>query len=87
MAKINFCPFCDAPTHKLILLGEKLVYCKACEKFFNLSEEKLKCVKCGSENIRCSDFPSPDGALIFQCEKCKKMVETDLLLEHNEVEK
>ncbi len=84
--EINFCPFCDSPSHKLVLLTEKLFYCKQCDKFFNLTEEKLRCMKCNSENVKISDFPAPDGSLVFQCEKCKKMFGTENLLEHNDIE-
>lgn len=86
MAEVNFCPFCDSPSHKLIVLDNDLFYCKQCENFFVLSERKLECSKCGSKEIRSSDFPAPDGSLIFQCEKCKKMFDIKTFLKNNEKE-
>jgi ribosomal protein L37AE/L43A len=86
MAEVNFCPFCDSPAHKLVLLADNLFYCKQCENFFTLKEEKLECSKCNSTEIKCSDFPSPDGSLIFQCEKCKKMFDIRTFLKNNEKE-
>jgi len=83
--EINFCPFCDAPQHKLTLITETMMFCKECNKFFTLEELKLKCPKCDSKNIENSDFPSPDGEIVFQCKSCKKMYPASEFLKKNDI--
>jgi len=85
MPEINFCPFCDSPRHKLNSIKEDFYFCRECNTFFNLNESKLKCVKCPSTDIIDSEFPSPDGQLVFQCSKCKKMFSAKEILEYNGV--
>jgi predicted nucleic-acid-binding Zn-ribbon protein len=73
MMEINFCPFCDAPGHKVVRINDTLSFCKDCNKFFELDEKKFECFKCGSHNFEDSDFPTPSGEMVLQCKKCKKM--------------
>ena len=85
MKELNFCPFCDAAQHKVILLEKQnLHFCKLCNTFFSLEESKYECFKCGSTRIEDSDFPSPDGQVVFQCKKCKKMFSATEFFEKNE---
>lgn len=81
--EINFCPFCDAPGHKIVGFKD-LSLCKGCDRFFKLNPVKLKCLKCSSERIIHSDFPSPNGGLILQCKSCKKMFPAGELIVKNE---
>jgi Zn finger protein HypA/HybF involved in hydrogenase expression len=73
MDDLNFCPFCSAAQHKILICKEDLFFCKDCNKFFNLAELKLKCPKCNGEKFTKGDFPSPSGEVVFQCKDCKKM--------------
>lgn len=83
MPELNFCPFCDAPRHKLLLFNEHLFFCKTCNKFFNLEERQLKCPKCSSAKVEDSDFPAPNGEVVFQCSRCRKMFAARDFLEKN----
>ena len=82
--EVNFCPFCDAPQHK-ILSHDSLMFCKECKNFFRLEEVKLKCLKCKSTDVVNSDFPSPSGEVVFQCNKCRKMYSAKELLDFNKI--
>ncbi len=74
MAKeINFCPYCDVPQHKIANLKDNLKFCKGCNTFFNLEIVEYRCPKCNSPRIHDADFPSPDGEIVFHCQRCKKM--------------
>jgi transposase-like protein len=73
MDDVNFCPFCDAPQHKISMCNEAMYFCRECNRFFELSLSKLQCPRCKSHQITKSDFPSPSGEFIFQCKDCKKM--------------
>ncbi|MBW2989107.1 hypothetical protein KY358_02180 [Candidatus Woesearchaeota archaeon] len=85
MSEINFCPFCDAPQHKMLLCRESLFFCRECSRFFRLEELGLKCPKCGSKNIIKSDFPSPNGDVAFQCRDCKKISPATELWKANKI--
>ncbi len=85
MSEINFCPFCDAPQHKIAILKEDVVFCKECNRFFDVVELNLKCMKCSSTDIVDSEFPSPDGQMVFQCRKCKNMFSSKDFMEHNKL--
>lgn len=85
MTELNFCPYCDAPQHKVCLVKEDLYFCKECNRFFSLTEKKMKCLKCSSTDIVDSDFPSPDGQMVFQCSKCKKMASAKDFFQRNGV--
>jgi transposase-like protein len=83
MTEINFCPFCDAPQHKLMLCKDTTFYCKECSRFFNFEELPIKCPRCKGD-IRKSDFPSPSGEALFMCNKCKRTnTAKDLLEDEN----
>jgi hypothetical protein len=71
MAEINFCPFCEAPQHKLLLCKEGVFFCKVCNRFFKFSGLDIKCERCKAE-LRKSDFDSPKGGAVFFCVKCKR---------------
>jgi ribosomal protein S27AE len=74
MKELNFCPYCNAPQHKVVLVEKHDVnFCKECNTFFTLHERKWQCFKCDGTRIEDSDFPAPDGQIVFQCRKCKKM--------------
>jgi len=85
MAEINFCPFCSAPEHKLIVINDKYNICKECNRFFLLNQILLKCPKCDKTEIINSDFPSPQGELILQCRSCKKMAAAKEFLKYNKI--
>ena len=85
MSEINFCPFCDAPQHKILLCKGNIFFCKECSRFFELKEVELKCPKCDSRNIIKSDFPSPSGEAAFQCNDCKKTLSATEFLKANKV--
>ena len=80
MSEINFCPYCDAPQHKLMMLKENLLFCKICNTFFTLDEVEIKCPR-DKGKLRISDFPSPSGDALFQCSKCKRTIPARELLE------
>ena len=82
----NFCPYCDAPSHKLLMYKEDMHFCRECNTFFRLNKIILKCPKCESEKIEDSDFPSPDGQIVLHCKSCKKMFSAKELIEKNELE-
>jgi hypothetical protein len=71
--ELNFCPFCMASQHKLFAYGNEQFFCKECNRFFKCSPMVYSCPKCNSKKIIDSDFPSPDGQIVFQCQSCKKM--------------
>jgi transposase-like protein len=71
--EINFCPFCSASQHKLFNCADETYFCKECNKFFKANPVTYSCPKCNSKRIIDSDFPSPDGQVVFQCQSCKKM--------------
>ncbi|MBI2548651.1 hypothetical protein HYW21_04845 [Candidatus Woesearchaeota archaeon] len=73
MPELNFCPFCDTPAHKIIGYKENHYFCRTCNAFFQLQEEEMACPKCKSKKIEDSDFPTPTGELVFQCQRCKKL--------------
>ena len=85
MSELNFCPFCDAPQHKIVILRENLLYCRECSRFFKLDEIELKCPKCDSHEIAKSDFPAPSGEAVFQCRKCKKALSASEFLKANKI--
>lgn len=85
MSEINFCPFCDAPQHKILLCKGDIFFCKECSRFFKLKGIDLKCPKCDSGEIVKSEFPSPTGEAVFQCTKCKKTLSASEFLKVNKV--
>jgi DNA-directed RNA polymerase subunit M/transcription elongation factor TFIIS len=58
-----------------------MYFCRECNSFLSIKPIRLKCLKCDSEKIEDSDFPSPDGQIILQCKMCKKMFTAKELLE------
>jgi hypothetical protein len=86
MEELNFCPYCDAAQHKVTYMpDQELYFCKTCNNFFRLKDIKFECFKCGSTKIEDSDFPSPDGEIVFQCKKCKKMFSASEFFEKNDL--
>jgi transposase-like protein len=85
MSEINFCPFCDAPSHKILLCKGDIFFCKECSRFFKLEQINLKCPKCDSEEIVKSEFPSSTGEAVFQCKQCKKALSATEFLKINKV--
>jgi len=85
MSEINFCPFCDAASHKIMLCMGNLFFCKECSVFFELKEIGLKCPKCESRNIVKSDFPAASGEAAFQCKDCKKTLSAGEFLKANKL--
>jgi len=83
--EISFCPYCSAPSHKLLNYNEEMYFCRDCNVFFKLNQITLICPKCDSDRIEDSDFPSPDGQIILQCKSCKKMFSAKDLIEQNKV--
>jgi len=73
LKEINFCPFCDAPRHKIANIRDNEIFCKECNTFFRVEIQEYQCPKCESNRIADADFPSPDGEIVFHCQKCKKM--------------
>jgi hypothetical protein len=71
--EINFCPFCSAAQHKIVSCGGELMFCRECNKFFKCTQLSYQCPKCRSKKIVDSEFPSPDGQIVFQCQSCKRM--------------
>lgn len=76
----EFCPFCGAMKHKLMIINEPLFFCKECNKFFDFESKEFRCPKCNSPNLEDSDFPSPDGDIIIHCRGCRKMFTTKELI-------
>lgn len=72
--ELNFCPFCNASGHKIAAFPKDTLFCRECNRFFRLEPLSFRCPKCNSRKIVDSDFPSPDGQLVFHCQSCKKMV-------------
>lgn len=85
MTELNFCPYCDAASHKVVSLSNQWYFCKSCNKFFTNEIKQLECPKCQGKRYADSDFPSPDGQLIIQCQSCKKMFSLKEFLEKNNV--
>ena len=85
MAEISFCPFCNAAQHKLVNCKKDVFFCKECDKFFRFDELLFKCPKCDKTNIGNSDFPTPDGSMVFQCKSCKKMYSAKEFFEKNPI--
>lgn len=83
--EINFCPYCNAAQHKIMLCRSGIYFCKECSRFFNLESIKLKCPKCEKTRIIKSDFPSPSGEPIFQCKVCKKMTSASEFFKENNI--
>ena len=85
MSELNFCPYCDAPQHKVMVCKGELFFCRTCNKFFNLKELEVECPKCDGHSMKTSDFPAPSGEAIFQCTSCKKMVSAKEFFESNKL--
>ncbi|MBU0615875.1 MAG: hypothetical protein KJ601_07320 [Nanoarchaeota archaeon] len=85
MGEVNFCPFCDAPQHKILALKEETFFCKTCNVFFNLKDLQMKCDKCSSTQIAKSDFPSPKGEAVFHCKRCGKTYSASEFLKINKL--
>ena len=83
MAELSFCPYCSAAHFKLMLCKEGVFFCKECNRFFGFKELYLKCPKCDSTTVRKSDFPSPTGEAVFQCNGCKKNFSSSELFKYN----
>jgi len=84
MTEINFCPKCSAQEHKILDFGS-LYFCKACDTFFRYDSPEIKCVKCDSKRIKHSDFPTPGGEVVFQCQSCKKMYPASEFFKKNRI--
>jgi len=84
MTNPEFCPFCSAMHHKVVLLDENMYFCKECNKFYTLEHKKFRCPKCNSPNLVDSDFPSPDGNMVFHCRGCRKMHSAQDVLKANQ---
>jgi len=85
MAEIHYCPFCDAPAHKVVAINEDMHFCKMCNKFFNIEFLQLQCPKCQSKRYGDSDFLAPDGQVVIQCSSCKKMYSLREFVEKNKM--
>ena len=81
--EISFCPYCSAPSHKMLNHEGDMFFCRDCNTFFKLSQIKLICSKCDSDKIEDSDFPGADGQIVLQCKHCKKMFSAKDLIEQN----
>ncbi len=84
MQELNFCPYCDSPRHKVAMINDKLNFCKQCNTFFQIKEKRFQCFKCSSTRFEDSDFPNPDGQMVIQCRRCKKMFSVSDFLKKNE---
>lgn len=82
MSNPDFCPFCGAMKHKILLLKDELYFCKECNRFFKFEKIVVRCPKCNSPNLVDSEFPSPDGEVIIQCRGCRKMYTAKEILDH-----
>ena len=85
MSEMNFCPFCEAPQHKMLGCKEDIFFCKECHKFFKLKELLVKCPRCDKENIIKSDFPAANGEAVFQCGSCKHMLSATEFFKSNKI--
>lgn len=85
MAELSFCPYCSASHFKLMLCGQEVFFCKECNRFFGFKELSMKCPRCDGTAIRKSDFPSPSGEVVFQCNGCKKSVSATELFKYNKI--
>ena len=84
MAELNFCPFCDSPRHKIAVMKDNICFCKECNTFFSINQYVYECYKCSSKRFEDSEFPTPDGELVIQCRKCKKMFSASDFFSKNE---
>ena len=80
MGEINFCPFCEAAQHKLMLCKEDVFFCKECNRFFRFESLDIKCPRCKGD-VRKADFPSSKGEALFLCVKCKRTCPASEILE------
>ncbi len=87
MVEVNFCPYCDAPQHKLAGFENNLLFCKECKKFFRLEHVQFECWKCGSKKFTDSGYPNPDGQRVLQCMSCKKMFSESDFFKKNDIVK
>ncbi|MBD3163863.1 hypothetical protein GF323_01575 [Candidatus Woesearchaeota archaeon] len=71
MPELNFCAFCGASQHKLMLCSQEIFFCRECSQFFKFKERDIRCRRCKGE-IRKSDYPSAKGEALFICNKCKR---------------
>ncbi len=85
MAGVNFCPYCDAGSHKMVLVESDMYYCKECDTFLSVGRVELRCPKCGKTRIRDSGYPMPDGEMVFQCDSCKRMFSAAEFLSFNRI--
>ena len=83
--EMNFCPYCNAAQHKLMNCADDIFFCKDCNRFFSFKALELKCPKCDKTSIRKSDFPSPNGEAVFQCNSCKKSVSASDFFKYNKL--
>ena len=83
MPELNFCPYCNASSHKVIPFEDNQHFCKACNKFFSLDFVQMFCPKCQSKRYSDSDFPTPDGQIVIQCKSCKKMFSLKEFIDKN----
>lgn len=83
MGGVAYCSFCSAPKNKLLIL-ENAIYCKECDKFFTIKKTSFKCPKCKKGNLKLSDFPMPDGSIVFHCGSCKRMCSSEEADKHNQ---
>lgn len=81
MSNPDFCAFCGSLGHKMVMLKEGMYFCKECNKFFEFEKKVFRCPKCNSPNIVDSEFPSPDGGMIFHCQGCRKMFSAKELMD------
>jgi len=65
-------------------IDNETIFCRECNNFFELTEVQFKCLKCGSKRFEDSEFPTPDGEMVLQCKKCKKMYSLTDFLKKNE---
>jgi uncharacterized protein YbaR (Trm112 family) len=81
---VNFCPYCDASSHKLLMHNGDEFFCRECNSFFRLEKIALVCPKCGATKIEDSDFPGPEGQIVLQCKSCKKMFNAKDIIEKSD---
>ncbi len=85
MDDIDFCPFCNAGGHKLMECTDSVLYCKECNRFFELKQLNPTCPRCTAQKVKESDFPMTNGEKVFQCGKCKKLFGSKEFLKHNKL--